>query len=151
MDEFRDLAGNRLDGDWDDSAGGNWMARLGESPTFLSSMSSCRSSSGWFNTLLGPVWEDTSEAGGIEVSGTVSIAADWWRLDVSDSGGELVYRKEFARAGLPFGSVYWDGRNGGGEAVPNAVYTATLIPLNANRDRGQGCHVSFAIDNPLEP
>jgi hypothetical protein len=148
-EDFRDAAGNRLDGDWDGMSGGVWSSQFGSVGTFDSAMTGCSLSTGWFR----PDGFDGSgiEADSVQLSGATTAPATWWKLDVFSEGGEHWHRDETLRTGLTSGLMSWDGRDHGGKVVPNGRYLMELVPMDPYRNEGIACIASVVVTNALEP
>jgi hypothetical protein len=149
QDDFRDLAGNRIDGDWDGISGGEWSTAFGAVPDLDSMMSSCALTTGWFRP-------DGSDGPGLDaeevhISGTTSAPSSWWRLDVFSADGTHWYRDETPRSGLSSGLMTWYGRGQTGRVVPNDTYQLELVALDDFRNAGESCVASVVVDNALEP
>jgi len=148
-DEARDLAGNRLDGDWDTVSGGIWSTHLGAVTTLEAAMGMCSLSTGWFRP--GGYSAEGAAAELVQIFASTSAPAAWWRLDVFASDGEHIYRNEVPRSGLSSGTMSWNGRHINGTAVENGQYLLELSPLDDFRNNGVPCVASVVVANPLEP
>ena len=145
FDEFRDEAGNRVDGDRDGTAGGTWFIEFGDVPDAAPSLSACSTSVPLFRP-------DGDNGEGVE--------ADSIRIDVQTTGeshritAAILDTEGTWHAGHEIdigmsrtGSFSWDGRDAGGQVVDNGVYFVEIAAIDEHRNAGAPCTVGVRVDN----
>ena len=92
-----------------------------------------------------------SEADSVTLSLSASDIAEWWRLELYNSDGEMVLTEHHSAgvSGSKTGTLTWDGRGGDGLVVDNGVYTLRTVPLDAAWNEGAGCAADVTVDNFL--
>lgn len=143
----RDLAGNRLSGNWTGLAS-TYQGVFGDvgAPVDPVSCVGTTPSDGVFR----PDGDDGvgREADAVGVALQAVVAPAWWEVDVSLAGGGTL-RMERA---VPVGAIddwVWDGRDQGGQIVANGAYEIAVTPVDGQGNRGGGCVASVVVDNRL--
>jgi hypothetical protein len=148
-DNFRDLAGNRMDGDFDNIAGGDWEGLFGDSEEVGADLIKCWPSTGWFRPDGDEA--DGSEADHIWLDLLASASSAWWRMDVFDGEDQWVFSHQTPRVRPLDGSLSWDGRDGEGRVLSNGRYVLELRAVDTYGHAGRACSVSVVIDNLVFP
>jgi hypothetical protein len=148
-DEFRDSAGNRIDGDFDDIGGGGFVSEFGSVPDDAPDVSDCTTDSPRFR----PDGDDGNgfETDTVTVSLDTSGPATWWVVEVEDRDASLVDHRRSEPAGTSSGSLYWDGRGLDGLVVSNGFYTMNVYATDLAWNVGEPCVITFQVDNPIGP
>ena len=146
-DDFRDEAGNRLDGDNDGVPGGDWVRMFGDVSETAPDVTQCKSSTGWF----APDGDDGSgrEADSIHLELNATDEAEWWRIDVLNQQGEWIWTQTVTSGRSMEGFLSWDGRDSSGMVVPNDLYTLHVSALDVHENAGNVCVVSVSVDNHI--
>lgn len=144
-DEFRDEAGNRLDGDNDGVPGGDWTRMFGDVTDTAPDVTDCLPSTGW----IAPDGDDGSdrEADSVRLALNASGEAEWWRLDVTTGDGMWLWTNTVNSGRSMEGFLSWGGRDASGMVVPNGVYMLHLSALDIHENAGEVCVVSISVDN----
>jgi hypothetical protein len=144
----RDLAGNRLDGDWDDVAS-PFVLLVGPFESLAPDMSSCVADI----ALMRPDGDDmpgTEESDSVVLRVEASGAPAWWVLEVWDElGVDPVAVRWVQGTGTASASLSWDGRLQGGQVASNGSYALRVRPLDVYLNEGGDCEVSVLLDNLL--
>jgi hypothetical protein len=147
IDEFRDEAGNRLDGDNDGAPGGDWTRMFGDVADTAPDVTKCMPSTGWF----APDGDDGSdrEADSVHLELNASDEAEWWRIDVMSQQGEWLWAHTVSSGRSMEGFLVWGGRDASGMVVPNGVYILRMSALDIHENAGEVCVVSVSVDNHI--
>ncbi|MDG1482123.1 MAG: hypothetical protein P8R54_21200 [Myxococcota bacterium] len=146
--DVTDADSNSLDGAFTGAASA-FSLGLGQVDNDAPDLSSCSLSVDEFR----PDGDDGagSEADSVSLTLSATDVAQWWRLEVLDSDGDLV-RMDHHSAGVTgssVGTLSWDGRGEDGLVVDNGVYILRTIPLDAAWNEGAGCSDSVKVGNFL--
>jgi hypothetical protein len=148
-DAFRDPAGNRIDGDLDGVAGGDWVGTAATADEGVPDLLQCVGSAGWLRP-------DGDSGVGVEadhvwIDLVASSPSDWWRIDVFDDNGTRIMTDHTPRTRPLDGSVSWNGRDGSGRVVGNGRYLMEVSAANGLAQTGIPCAVSVVIENLVDP
>lgn len=148
-DDFRDAAGNQLDGDNDGTSGGAWERSIGDVVDEAPAIVRCGVSAPRFR----PDGDDGlgDEADTLRIEVEASAPADRWRWDVVSEAGQWVNANTVDIGLTTSGSMVWDGRDAGGSVVPNGVYFIEISALDEHENTGGHCTVAAAVDNRVSP
>jgi hypothetical protein len=148
-DDFRDAAGNQLDGDNDGVSGGAWERSIGDVVDEAPAIVRCGVSAPRFR----PDGDDGvgDEADTLRIEVEASAPADRWRWDVVSEAGQWVNANTVDIGLTTSGSMVWDGRDAGGSVVPNGVYFIDISALDEHENTGGHCTVAAAVDNRVSP
>lgn len=143
----RDVAGNRLAGDWGPGAA-PYAGGFGGSAA-LPEAASCVAFDppGLAFRPDGDPGAD-AEADAIAVSVSSAQAPAWWVLEVTDDAGALVFQDWFVPVGAA-DTLSWGGRGFDGTVAPNGAWHLSVAPDDGLGNRGPGCAVTVTIDNAL--
>jgi hypothetical protein len=147
-DSFRDLSGNRLDGDLDGEAGGAWVGMIGPTGAEAPSVIQCGLSTGWFK----PDGDDGSgvESDVVWIDLEASSPADWWRLDVVDLNGTLRARTFWPMI-RPFGeTIPFDGTDHEGRTLDAGHYGLSVSAVDGESNIGSECVSTVVIVHTLK-
>lgn len=141
---LRDLAGNRLDGEWS-GVRRSATFTFGYLPDTLPEISSCAASVAAFT----PDGDDggDAEADAVQVTPTATAPPTWWWLQVYDVAGARV---RSARAVGTESQVPWDGRGDDGIVQGSGGYGLALAPIDASGNVGGPCEVSVDIQQHVD-
>jgi hypothetical protein len=136
---IRDLAGNRLDGQWSDSQA-PFTGSFGDVPNLLPELSSCTVSPATFF----PDGDDGAgdESDVVTIVPTATGSPTWWWLEVTAPGGDRV--RSLRELGTS-ASIGWDGRGDDGFIADAGSYALTLSPVDTYGNIGEGCHVTIEL------
>lgn len=144
--QLRDLAGNRLGGQWSDVVV-PYNGYFGLAPASLHPVSctSVRPDAGVFRPDGDPGLEADAEE--VEIQVVSNGAPHWWRTTVSeaDTGAWVLRRRQMPRARVD--ELAWDGRDQAGRIVGNGRYRVEIAPLDARGNVGTPCVVEVTVDN----
>ncbi|MEQ1568251.1 MAG: hypothetical protein ABMA64_21610 [Myxococcota bacterium] len=143
----RDLAGNKLGGEWTDLAAdyvGAFGATGGALPTL--SCTSFEPSSLVLRPDGDPGPGDESDLLSIGVSSASAPA--WWVLEVRDGADTPIVQRRVAPTGAS-DAVVWDARDARGVVVANGPWKVRVAPDDGLGTRGVGCEVTVTVDNPV--
>lgn len=136
---FRDLAGNKLDGQWSGLASAfsvEFGAVVNETPL----IGACPPSASRFL----PDGDDGlgEEADSVSLTPTASGAPEWWRLVVTAGDGSGI--RTLHTAGTDT-AITWDGRADDGHVVASQTYALDLYPIDAHGNVGDACGVDIVV------
>lgn len=136
---FRDLAGNRLDGQWS-GAPSAFASEFGAVADDAPILGACPPSSSRFL----PDGDDGAgeEADGVSLTPTASGSPSWWWLTVADGAGARV---RSARTAGTDATVEWDGRGDDGHIVATGAYALALFPMDSHSNVGDSCAVDVVV------
>ncbi|MEQ1505500.1 MAG: Ig-like domain-containing protein [Myxococcota bacterium] len=143
----RDVAGNRLSGDWSGIAA-DYLGGFGDEGVAPGD-AGCAS----FDPPGLAIRPDGDPGSGAEsdalaVLVSSAVAPAWWVLEVTDGAGARVFTDWEVPIG-PVDTVSWDARDLQGLIVPNGAYRVSVAPDDGLGNRGLGCEVTVTVDNPV--
>ncbi len=136
----RDVAGNRISGDWSGNTAA-WSSTFGAVASTVGTVSAACD----FNLLAFRPDGDPgvgSEADAVVVGLAPASAPTWWALTVSDADGTAVRRTRVTGASA---TVTWDGRGDDGIVSDEGTYTVAVAALDATSNAGDACAASVAL------
>lgn len=147
--DVRDLAGNRLAGDWETPAS-DYYGAFGDisGPVDAVTCPALSPASGIFRPDGDPGADSESDQITFELDSPLAPA--WWVVEISTPDGTLIAQQWRVPLG-PIDTVSWDGRGKDGFVVDNGTYTVQISPDDGLGNRGSGCDLAVSVDNPLEP
>ena len=147
--DVRDMAGNRLAGDWETPAT-DYTGAFGDVGGTVDAVActSITPSSGVFRPDGDPGVD--SEADRITFELDSALAPAWWVIEITATDGTLVYQDWRVPLG-PIDHVTWDGRDKDGYIVANGSYSVQIQPDDGLGNQGPGCELVIWVDNALEP
>ena len=143
-DELRDAAGNRLDGDLDGEAAGDWVSVAGAVSDDAPDVTQCGVSSGWFRP-------DGDDGEGINSDYVwlfmqATGASDWWQVDVFDAHDRLIARSTKPRSRPLDGSFVFDGRDSSGQVLSDGKVVLEVRAMDENGNVGEGCRAAVQLE-----
>ena len=144
FDTLRDASGNRLDGDVDGEATGDWIRVIGDVIDDAPDVTRCEMSAGWFR----PDGDDGEgvNADYVWLSMEAEWASDWWRIDVIDPDDGLVARHLKPRVRPLDGSFVFDGRDASGRVLEEGLVVLQVHAMDEYGNVGAGCRAAVVID-----
>jgi hypothetical protein len=143
-DDVRDLAGNRLSGDWS-GAQADYQGGFGDAGVTPGPLVCTATPTGLSFRPDGDPGEE-GEADELTVSVSSVAAPAWWVLEVHDELGALTFLDRL----VPLAAndlVTWSGRDQRGLVVRNGVWRVVLTPDDGLGNRGTGCEVLVTVAN----
>lgn len=127
----RDVAGNRLSGDWSGTAAA-WSSTFG---AVASTVESTGASCSWSAVSFRPDGDDgaLSEADTVSVTLAAATSPAWWALSVIDADAAFVRRTQVEGAGSV---VVWDGRGDDGVVRGEGTYSVSVSPVDEAANTG---------------
>lgn len=149
-DVVRDIAGNRLSGDWSGNRA-DYMGTFGAVAATVDPVS-CLSTTPASATFR-PDGDDGIgiEADFLSIAVSSVVAPAWWEIAIepTGSGSPLLVDRV-----VPVGAsdaIEWDGRDGEGRIVDNGSFDVTITPVDGVGNRGTGCTVATQVNNSGVP
>jgi len=143
--EVRDVAGQRLAGQWGELAV-DYVGSFGDvgggvDPVTCGEVSPV-------GGRFAPDGDDgdANEADEVTVTVSSAFAPAWWVATVTDDEGTVVYQ-DWEAPLAPVDSWSWHGRDQRGFVVPNGTYQVALAPEDGVGNRGTACVVQAVVDN----
>jgi hypothetical protein len=143
-DNVRDLAGNKLSGDWS-GVPADYQGHFGDVGLTPDPLSCAVTPEGLVFRPDGDPGLDL-EADELTVAVSSAAAPTWWVLEVYDPQDALIFLDKL----VPIGGsdlVTWGGRDLRGLVVDNGVWRVGVSPEDGLGNRGPGCEVLVTVDN----